>query len=138
MTERERWIVYPLLFLALGASLRDKLFGRTTSRSIVCEELVVVDEQPLGRGTEEIAKIGHTERNNGAPSSGFMAIKGQLIVDGAISARHLEVQGRPLVPFQIFPGMPLPDLLRAMQAAESNARSAAPPPKPLAEPAENP
>ena len=25
MTERERWIVYPLLFLALGAALRDKL-----------------------------------------------------------------------------------------------------------------
>jgi hypothetical protein len=31
MTERERWIVYPLLFLALGAALRDKLVDRTTT-----------------------------------------------------------------------------------------------------------
>ena len=33
MTERERWIVYPLLFLALGAALRDKLVDRTTTKT---------------------------------------------------------------------------------------------------------
>lgn len=41
MTERERWIVYPLLFLALGASLRDKFGGPETidAKHIHCEEL---------------------------------------------------------------------------------------------------
>jgi hypothetical protein len=41
MSDRERWVVYPLLFLALGASLRDKLFDRTSSRVIVCQDLQV-------------------------------------------------------------------------------------------------
>lgn len=54
MSERERWIVYPLLFLALGASLRDKLAKQTRSRQIVCEELYVVNNQgrPVARLTE--------------------------------------------------------------------------------------
>ena len=33
MTERERWIVYPLLFLALGAALRDKLSEHTKTKT---------------------------------------------------------------------------------------------------------
>lgn len=50
MTERERWIVYPLLFLALGAALRDKLAKQTRAKQIVCEQLYVVDPQgrPIG------------------------------------------------------------------------------------------
>lgn len=49
MNERERWIVYPLLFLALGASLRDKLFNRTQTKTIVCESLSVEgpDQPPI-------------------------------------------------------------------------------------------
>ena len=39
MSERERWIVYPLLFLALGAALRDKIFNLTQSQTVVCESL---------------------------------------------------------------------------------------------------
>ncbi len=54
MSERERWIVYPLLFLALGASLRDKLAKQTRSQQIVCEELFVVNNQgrPVAKLTE--------------------------------------------------------------------------------------
>lgn len=37
MTERERWIVYPLLFLCLGVSLRDKVTHRTTAKLIDAE-----------------------------------------------------------------------------------------------------
>jgi len=40
MTERERWIVYPLIFFALGAAIRDKLFRHVASKEIVCESLV--------------------------------------------------------------------------------------------------
>jgi hypothetical protein len=50
MSERERWIVYPLLLLTLGLALRDK-FGiakEVKAHRIVCEELVVMngDDKP--------------------------------------------------------------------------------------------
>lgn len=49
MSERERWIVYPLLFLALGAALRDKIIKTTESQRIKCQGLCVYDsnDQPL-------------------------------------------------------------------------------------------
>ncbi len=42
MSTRERWIVYPLLFLALGAALRDKFIppSQLRARSIAAEEVV--------------------------------------------------------------------------------------------------
>ena len=43
MSSRERWTIYPLLFLALGVALRDKLTSTVDSRFITCEELDVVD-----------------------------------------------------------------------------------------------
>ena len=43
MSERERWIVYPLLFLSLGVALRDELFDQTWSRHVVCEQLTLID-----------------------------------------------------------------------------------------------
>jgi hypothetical protein len=55
MSERERWIVYPLLFFALGAALRDKLFQRVESREIVCESLKIVDREDP---TRLLAKLG--------------------------------------------------------------------------------
>lgn len=54
MSERERWIVYPLLFLALGASLRDKIIKTTESQRIKCQGLLVYDE----RENKVIAMIG--------------------------------------------------------------------------------
>lgn len=32
MSERERWVIYPLLFLALGVALRDKVMHRVETR----------------------------------------------------------------------------------------------------------
>jgi hypothetical protein len=55
MSERERWIVYPLLFFALGAALRDKLLQRVESKEIFCEKLSIVDaEDP----TRLLAQLG--------------------------------------------------------------------------------
>lgn len=45
MSERERWIVYPLLFFALGASVRDKILQRIEVKEVVCESLRIVDQQ---------------------------------------------------------------------------------------------
>jgi hypothetical protein len=51
VSSRERWIVFPLLFLSLGVSLRDKLVPPSRSEvvelhadSVVCRRLAVVDE----------------------------------------------------------------------------------------------
>jgi hypothetical protein len=43
LTSRERWTIYPLLFLALGVALRDKLTATVDSRFMSCEELEIVD-----------------------------------------------------------------------------------------------
>jgi len=40
MSQRERWIVYPLLFLALGIALRDKMSGTIDTGTIVCERVL--------------------------------------------------------------------------------------------------
>ncbi len=45
MSDRERWIIYPLLFLALGTALRDKLTQSIEVDRILCKQLVVVDGQ---------------------------------------------------------------------------------------------
>jgi len=55
MSERERWIIYPLLFFALGAALRDKLLHRIDVKEIYCESLKIVDQQdPTGRVLAEL------------------------------------------------------------------------------------
>lgn len=60
MSERERWIVYPLLFLALGAALRDKIIKTTESQRIKCQGLWVLDsndETLLLLGPEQFPDI---------------------------------------------------------------------------------
>ncbi len=54
MSERERWTVYPLLFLTLGIALKDKLFNEVNVRdirckSMVCSALVVDDPRAHGQ-----------------------------------------------------------------------------------------
>jgi hypothetical protein len=100
MTERERWIVYPLLFLALGAALRDKLVDRTTTKSIVCQELSIVDEESTGsQSLRTLAKIGRTKPKPGGKSSAYLQMNGDLeIVDDDLpeqsSSRFLVKIGR--------------------------------------------
>ncbi len=47
MSDRERWIIYPLLFLALGAALRDKLTQAVEVDRIKCKQIVIVDRQGI-------------------------------------------------------------------------------------------
>jgi hypothetical protein len=91
MSERERWVVYPLLFLALGAALRDKLFDRTTTRSIVCQELTVVDEQPVGnQPVRVLARIGRTQTADAGGPQGQLLVNGELeIVDEAVVGQQV-------------------------------------------------
>jgi hypothetical protein len=138
MTERERWIVYPLLFLALGAALRDKLFDQTTSKSIICEdivcqELTVVDAEPRGnRQANILARIGRNEPHAGVPTSGHLFVNGQLEVHGVVNAQHYAYQGVPFVPaLRSLPlGILSPDLLRAIPQASPRSQQANAPTQP--------
>jgi hypothetical protein len=108
MSERERWIVYPLLFLALGAALRDKLAGRTATGSIMCEELVIMDEAPFGRQSDRaLVRIGRTERSANNPAVGYVIVNGEVQVAGqvnttAVNAKQYAYRGVTFVPsFQV-------------------------------------
>ncbi|MCA9235838.1 MAG: hypothetical protein KDA44_10225 [Planctomycetales bacterium] len=76
MSERERWIVYPLLFFALGAAIRDKILNSVESDQIACEELdaktirceEIVVTDPQGR-TAGLAKLGSTALQPNNPDS---------------------------------------------------------------------
>jgi hypothetical protein len=50
MSNRERWIIYPLLFLTFGAVMRDKLIipPKLAAREVVCEK-IHSDEMEVGR-----------------------------------------------------------------------------------------
>ncbi len=130
MTERERWVVYPLLFLALGASLRDKLVDRTVAKSIVCQELTVVDEGDGREPQRVLAKIGHTEATPDTPAIGFLAVNGELAVDGTVkvngvvNAKQYAYRGVPFTPgLQAMPSISLPALMRAIQAAQNQQKA---------------
>jgi len=65
MSERERWIIYPLLFFALGAGVRDKILQRVEVKEIVCESLKIVDRQDPSK---PLAELGFRRKNNQEPS----------------------------------------------------------------------
>jgi len=68
MSERERWVVYPLLFLTLGVALRDKLLHPVQQR-IITREIVLVDEQH-----RQIAYLGPAPAENNSGSFGSLVL----------------------------------------------------------------
>jgi hypothetical protein len=129
MTERERWIIYPLLFLALGSALRDKLIDQTRSKSIVCQELTVFGEDRGRRQLVPLVRIGAAE----SPGQGTRPF-GAIEVDGivraeSVQANNFNFRGIPFGPtiLQAVPGMLPTDWLRALQqSAEAMKRSGTP------------
>jgi hypothetical protein len=93
MTDRERWTVYPLLFLTLGIAVKDKIAGRSTADTVLCETLVVHDRKgkeqvvisstPVGGQMLTLGDknalgvlLGHTEKMAGLM---FVDSRGRLI-----------------------------------------------------------
>ena len=58
MSDRERWIVYPLLFLAIGMSLRDKTMP---TKRVLTQKLVVLNDNDA-----PVVEIDATAEGNGA------------------------------------------------------------------------
>lgn len=99
MTDRERWIVYPLLFLALGSALRDKLAKQTQAKQIICEQLLLVDND--GRPAAVLSGEG-LEFNRG---SGHVKV-------AAIEALGILQNGQPVLSLGLQPQISLPQLLQ--------------------------
>lgn len=87
MNERERWIVYPLLFLALGVALRDKLSEQTNTKLIRCQELVVTGEEIAGQEGAMLVHIGAVKRT--AADSPHL---GQITVNGLVQANEIHAE----------------------------------------------
>jgi hypothetical protein len=135
MTERERWIVYPLLFLALGAALRDKLSEHTKTKTIECEELVVYGEDTAGQPPKVLVQIGAMQR-----TSAKSPHVGQIVVEGLIHAQGIEadtLQANNInagnyffhrIPFapllRNVPGASPADQMRALQLQQQAAEAA--------------
>ena len=90
MTERERWIVYPLLFLALGTALRDKIFNLTQSQKVVCESLAVFTN---GDPHRPAAVLG-AERLLGGPGTDLINV--DRVHTKYLSADQIVYRGQPL------------------------------------------
>lgn len=45
MSSRERWTVYPLLFLTLGIALKDKITREITTNKVSCKAVWVTDHE---------------------------------------------------------------------------------------------
>lgn len=103
MSERERWIVYPLLFFALGAAVRDKILHRIDAKEIYCESLKIVDQQnPTGRPLAElgIQRARPNDPNQLADRVGLMRLSnsdGQQVCHIASDAVFQRMLGRQLL-----------------------------------------
>ncbi|MEX2093408.1 MAG: hypothetical protein WD971_12060 [Pirellulales bacterium] len=132
MTERERWIVYPLLFLALGAALRDKLSEHTKTKTIECQELIVYGDEGADQQPVPLVQIGAVKRTSAdSPHVGQILVNGLIQAQGvradAIQADSIQTTNINAdkyyfrrVPFapqpvRAVPGMSTGDWLRAQQ-----------------------
>ena len=118
MSERERWIVYPLLFLSLGVALRDELFDQTWSRHVVCEQLTLIDGESSPLAPPQM--IGSQMVRAGGQLNVDVVRAGTVIADQYTSGRA-----------KVVPQPTIMDFLRRLQqaaqskAAEQSAASAA-------------
>jgi hypothetical protein len=88
MSTRERWTVYPLLFLTLGIALTDKVTRQVSTDSVVCKSLLVTDRQ--GKAEVIVASSSDggflhargTERSPDVIVGHYQDWTGLLFVDG--------------------------------------------------------
>ena len=98
MSTRERWVVYPLLFLALGAALRDKFFppSRFAAHTVWADEMIVGKvccnylEGPEAQHPVAVAKLDVNELTVSEPGGHRRAWLG--VMDN--QSGHMELYGR--------------------------------------------
>lgn len=147
MTDRERWIVYPLLFLALGSALRDKLAKQTQAKQIICEQLLLVDND--GRPAAVLSGEG-LEFNRGSGHVKVAAIEALGILQNGQPVLSLGLQQQISLPqllqqvlpqLQMAPGLPQSEPAQptpGQEAPPAGEAPSTPPAQPTATPASEP
>jgi hypothetical protein len=71
MTDRERWTVYPLIFLTLGIALKDKLVEAVDlqCRNLVCNAVHVTDQNGRQQALFTATQSGGQLRSFGQPGA---------------------------------------------------------------------
>lgn len=124
MSSRERWTVYPLLFLTLGIALKDKVTRVVNTELVTCRRLFVTD--PMGN-TQVV--IGAT------PQGGVATLKGtRRGVDVSIGHYPSQVSGLLITDTngQLLRGLVMPSTARV---TATPLPEGAPPKQAPAEPA---
>ena len=106
MTDRERWIVYPLLLMALGLALQSKItevdarFGVVKCNRLICNEVVarraeVVLELDASRATTRVLSTGTLNANNAnvVAASCQQVDSEKLVVSDSLGARQAQIVG---------------------------------------------
>jgi len=102
MSERERWIVYPLLFLTLGVSLRDKVTHSTTvdhidAETIRCQALLVGHDVQTLQGRVPPGTItAFDEKGQAVARFGPGVVCRQLEVDDPAGVTQVRIGSSPL------------------------------------------
>jgi hypothetical protein len=110
MSSRERWTVYPLLFLTLGIALKDKVTRVVNTEQITCRRLFVTD--PMGN-TQVV--IGAT------PQGGVATLEGtRRGVDVSIGHFPSQVSGLLITDAngRLLRGLAMPSTARVTVPAE--------------------
>ncbi|MEM9185535.1 MAG: hypothetical protein AAGB00_03470 [Planctomycetota bacterium] len=141
MSERERWIVYPLLFLALGTALRDKLMKQTVADQVVCKQLII-----RGDETDFVVLNEKGVQANSVEATRQLRLTGQPVLNGATIPpwfRALMTARTPQPPADLPPAPPAEPTAQAKGAPEEAARPLPPeddanPPPPAPRPSGKP
>ncbi len=96
MSERERWIVYPLLFF-VGSALRDKLLQQIETKNIRCESLQIIDPRNPQRVLAELTVAPSRGTVSGEPSA-VLQVHEVKIVDRKNPSQALAVLGTAPLP----------------------------------------
>ena len=124
MSSRERWVVYPLLFLTLGIALKDKITREVSVKRLQCESLLVTDRQGERQVYISAGQAGYTLHARNA-NRGPDVILGQVDVKNGRQLAGLifaDEQGR----FLTRPGVVAPMVSRTPPPAKPDAEQGKP------------
>jgi hypothetical protein len=107
MTSRERWTVYPLLFLSLGITLKDKVTKEITTERVNCRSMVVTDREGKPQISLASTPTGGSVRIPSPRGTMWMlgnagSLSGILFID----SRGKVIQPTPMSPLFIPPERP--------------------------------
>jgi hypothetical protein len=124
MSSRERWVVYPLVFLTLGIALKDKITRDVSVKRLQCESLLVTDrqgERQVYISANQSGNTLHARSTNRGPD----VILGQVEVSNGRQLAGMmfaDEQGR----FLTRPGVVVPMIPREPKQAEPQKESGKP------------